>query len=233
MSRLRNLPKDLLIELLENVEDRKRLSKEELKKRIELDQKELHDREEKEKMEVMKLKNDNVRRILLNFGIFFDIFNDCEVFYYRAKERKEIESQRWRFSVDEKHRVNFIVDNKYKIGPELTKGHDFENLLCFLNSLDINGVKLVSYIQEYFMYWDYPNHKPDKWNIFYSNFSSKEVSEYLKKCKKCKGCEISNYGPQNLYLFYSDCYGAYDLYETLQINDEFLCIDCVKGHWEE
>lgn len=222
MSRLRNLPKDLLIELLENVEDRKRLSKEELKKRIELDQKELHNREEKEKIEVMKLKNDNVRRILLNFDIFFDIFNGYEVSYKRAKERKEIESQRWCFAAD--NNLTFLIDNRFAFSPEHTKSGDFEYLLYFLNSLDINGFRLIEYVHEYVMCRS-PKHKPNEWNIFYS------TKEFVKKkCKKCDGCEISNYGPYNMYLFYSDCQVSYELYHLPQINEDMLCVCCASGH---
>ena len=202
MSRLRNLPKDLLIEILENVEDSTRLTDEELMKRINRDKQELKFRNEKRTAE----KNKHIREILLQFDLFCEIFN-CRNYYENVKEY--IKNGDWNFS------LNYNGDLVYV-------GGDTSKMLDFLYFGIRGEITVADYIRDYLDEDNDKNEKKDKWNIFYS---AKGVCFQKIKCKTCQSYQISNYGAENLYLFDTGYYGEDNLYEFSQLEGGF-CVNC-------
>lgn len=201
---MERLPKDMLLKILLNVEDRRRLSDEELKKRIEGDKKELELRREKIFIERTK----HIRNILLQIDLFSDIFDYAHIYENCKKYIKEGD---WRF--------NFHSSVYLKL--DCVPFSSFYSFSEFLDFTNIRGKSLAHYIRDYV---DDNNEKKDKWNIFYS----KENCEFKKEiCKICGARQVSNYGCESLYLFDTGYYGEVDLFPISQINDG-ICNNCKR-----
>lgn len=62
-----------------------------------------------------------------------------------------------------------------------------------------------------------------KTNIFYS-----EEQLICKNCKHCDAYQISNFGYEKLYCFCYKSSEMVDFFKESQINDNSICVNCLK-----
>lgn len=97
------------------------------------------------------------------------------------------------------------------------------NYLEFFSILDLaefhqmTGQTLVDEIERYM------KNRIGKYNIFAS-----EGELIYKNCKHCNNCQISNFGYKKKILFYDSQKGRFEFYKESQINDNSICVNCLK-----
>lgn len=222
MERLSKLPKDLLVKLLIEVNNKENYTDEQLEERIKSDREELEKRKFQRILDKNKEKNEKVKRVLKRLIEILPQFEENRQDFLQVIQ--EGIEEKWYFILY--GRSDFYIYSmteysnvKVRIYDHKILKQSYINFFTALKNFSFTGGSSSLYIEiiNYF-----------SCHYSYKNVFTSDKDLIYKKCQKCSTYQISNFSMDNDTLLYYDVDGQKRLgyFKESRISDDNLCPHC-------